>query len=326
MIAAFDIHSEPRFWALIVTAVGTLLLGWIITTIASRRGKLSASVHAELIRRMRTWAVIIPAVSLPILLGPVALAVGITTLGLFLYREFARATGIGKDRALGFPILIGFAVIALAMIRHQHGLLLFSAPLVAGLTMVGGLLNDRPAGYLKRIGCANLGFMICGVWPAHLGFLAHWTSPALLLWLVLAVELNDVFAYLSGKLLGRRALCPNTSPGKTRGGLIGSMVLTTTFVTITGLLLFGDEAVGEFGILVLLGLVLSLTGTAGDLILSSIKRDLHLKDLAESLPGHGGLLDRCDSLVFAAPVLALSLALIERLIRFQPEHLHALLP
>ncbi|MCH7224867.1 phosphatidate cytidylyltransferase [Haloferula sp. A504] len=326
MNPVFDIHSDPRFWSLVVTAATALLLGWVITMIASRLGKLSAPVHAELIRRMRTWAVIIPTVSLPILLGPVALAVGIILLGLLLFGEFARATGIQADRSLGFALLVGFGVIAAAMIRQQYALLLFSAPLFAALTMAGGLWKDRPAGYLRRIGCANLGFMICGVWPAHLGFLAQWTSPALLLWMILAVELNDVFAYLSGKLLGRRALCPNTSPGKTRGGLIGSLVLTTAFVTLTGILFFGGEPVGEVRLLVPLGLVLALTGTAGDLILSSIKRDLDLKDLAESLPGHGGLLDRCDSLVFAAPVLALSLALIERLTRFQPEHLHALLP
>lgn len=317
---------DPRTIALIVTAVGALLLGWIITLIAWRCGRLSASVHDELIRRMRTWAVIIPAASLPILLGPVALAAGITVLGLFLFREFARATGIRMDRALGFPVLVGFAVVAAAMIRQQYSLLLFSAPLFATLTMAGGLLKDRPAGYLKRIGCANLGFMICAVWPAHLGFLAQWTSPALLLWMVLAVELNDVFAYLSGKLFGRRALCPNTSPGKTRGGLIGSLVVTTVFITLSGLLLFRDDLVGDVRFLVPLGLVLSLTGTVGDLILSSIKRDLHLKDLAELLPGHGGLLDRCDSLVFAAPVLALCLVSMERLSRFQSEVLHALLP
>lgn len=317
---------DPRSLALIVTAVAALLLGWIITVIAWHRGKLNTHVHTELIRRLRTWAVIIPTASLPILLGPVAIAAGIAVLGWFLYREFARATGIQCDRLLGVAILAGFGVAAVAMIRQDYALLLFSAPLVAVLSMAGGLLKDRPAGYLRRIGCANLGFMICGVWPAHLGFLAHWAGPSLLLWIVLAVELNDVFAYLSGKLLGRRALCPNTSPGKTRGGLIGSMILTTAFVTGTGLLLFRGEALGSLRFLVPLGLVLSLTGTAGDLILSSIKRDLRLKDLAESLPGHGGLLDRCDSLVFAAPVLALSLALIERLSRFQPEALHALLP
>lgn len=320
------IALDPRSLVLIATAVTALLLGRIITQIAWRRGKLSASAHTELGRRMRTWAVIIPAASLPILLGPVAIAMGITLLGLFLFREFARATGIRLDRALGIPVLVGFAVVAAAMIRDEYELLLFSAPLFAALTMAGGLLKDRPAGYLKRIGCANLGFMICGVWPAHLGFLAQWTSPALLLWMVLAVELNDVFAYLSGKLVGRRALCPNTSPGKTRGGLIGSLVLTTIFVTASGLFLFRDEIVGEVGVLVPLGMILSLTGTVGDLILSSIKRDLDLKDLAELLPGHGGLLDRCDSLVFAAPVLALFLASIEPLTRFQPEIIHAFLP
>ena len=213
-------------------------------------------------------------------------------------------------------VMIGLLVVALAILKHDHRLLLLSAPLVAVLTTAASLLKDQPKGYLKRVSLTNLGFMLCGLWLGHLGFLGRGQGNAtILLWFILCTELNDVFAFVAGKTFGRTSLCPHTSPGKTRGGFIGSILLTTTFVSLSGHFLFQGQALGNVLLLVPLGALISISGTIGDLILSSIKRDLHLKDLANSLPGHGGMLDRCDSLIFAAPVIALTLGFLEF---FQP--------
>ena len=124
--------------------------------------------------------------------------------------------------------------------------------------------------------------------------------PMLLLLLV-SVELNDVFAYLSGKTLGRRKLAPNTSPNKTIGGAVGAMLLTTGLVMLLGRPVFAATEMSSWGVLAGLGLVLSVAGQLGDLMLSSIKRDIGVKDMGVTLPGHGGLLDRFDSLLLAAP-------------------------
>ncbi|MFT6242907.1 MAG: phosphatidate cytidylyltransferase [Akkermansiaceae bacterium] len=97
--------------------------------------------------------------------------------------------------------------------------------------------------------------------------------------------------------------------------MLGESCAATTFVSLSGHFLFQGQALGNVLLLVPLGALISISGTIGDLILSSIKRDLHLKDLANSLPGHGGMLDRCDSLIFAAPVIALTLGFLEF---FQP--------
>ena len=123
-----------------------------------------------------------------------------------------------------------------------------------------------------------------------------------MLFVLAAVELNDVGAFLTGRLLGRRKLCPQTSPNKTIAGAIGAAGVTTVFITLFGRVVFADTALDHVGRLAVLGLLISIVGQFGDLMLSSIKRDLGLKDMAVLIPGHGGLLDRFDSLILVAPV------------------------
>jgi phosphatidate cytidylyltransferase len=284
----------------------------MLSTLLHRLGVTREKMHRELILRLRTWAVIIPATVIPILIGPAGIACAVVILGFVCFREFTRACGLAGDRWQTAAILTGLVLIGVAILRHDYPLLLLSAPVVAVLTAAAAVLQDRPEGYLKRVAIANLGFMLCGLWAGHLGFLGDAASNAtLVLWFILSIELNDVFAFVSGKTFGRTQLCPHTSPGKTRGGLVGSVLLTTLFVTLSGRFLFAGEAIGNPALLVPIGALISLSGTLGDLILSSIKRDLHLKDLSDTLPGHGGLLDRCDSLLFATPVVALALTLLD---------------
>jgi phosphatidate cytidylyltransferase len=121
---------------------------------------------------------------------------------------------------------------------------------------------------------------------SHVGFLANSTHAyGYLLFLLLAVESNDVAAFTSGKLLGRRKLREVISPNKTWGGAIGALAFS---MALPWLLWFSFP---HFGWLQL-----------GDLTLSVIKRDLGVKDMGSLIPGHGGLLDRVDSLIFTAPL------------------------
>jgi phosphatidate cytidylyltransferase len=125
----------------------------------------------------------------------------------------------------------------------------------------------------------------------------------MLLWLILCIELNDVFAYVVGKTLGRARLAPNTSPNKTVAGALGALLLTTALAAGLGAIVFAGTAIHTPLKLITLGAILSFTGQLGDLTLSSIKRDLGIKDWAATFPGHGGLLDRFNSLLFAAPAV-----------------------
>ena len=132
--------------------------------------------------------------------------------------------------------------------------------------------EDRPTGYLHRTAGSVLGFLLFGYCPAHLGLLAnHRDYRPILLLLFLGVEMNDVFAYAVGKLIGGRKFILRTSPGKTIAGSIGALILTTILVASVGHVVFEGTPVDHVGWLVFLGMGISVLGQFGDLILSSIK-------------------------------------------------------
>jgi phosphatidate cytidylyltransferase len=115
------------------------------------------------------------------------------------------------------------------------------------------------------------------------------------------VALNDVAAFTWGKLIGGRKLLPATSPNKTVSGALGAFATTTALVAAVGGMIFAGTPLGSPVLLVGLGAIVSFAGQCGDLMLSSIKRDLGIKDMGVTIPGHGGILDRFNSLLLVAP-------------------------
>jgi phosphatidate cytidylyltransferase len=118
---------------------------------------------------------------------------------------------------------------------------------------------------------------------------------------LVAVALNDVFAFVVGKSLGGAKLLPGTSPNKTVSGALGALELTTLLVTVIAEPVFRGSALADLPHRVLLGVLIGIFGQLGDLVLSSIKRDLGIKDSGALIPGHGGVLDRFNSLLLVAP-------------------------
>jgi phosphatidate cytidylyltransferase len=123
---------------------------------------------------------------------------------------------------------------------------------------------------------------------------------------VILIACNDTFAYLTGLAIGKHYMAPKISPKKTWEGFAGSIV----FTTIAGAIAFNHILHAEMWIGALAGLLVVISGTSGDLIESAIKRDLAIKDMGNLLPGHGGVLDRIDSILFAAPALWLALEVV----------------
>lgn len=125
---------------------------------------------------------------------------------------------------------------------------------------------------------------------------------------VILIACNDTFAYLTGLAIGKHYMAPKISPKKTWEGFAGSIV----FTTIAGALAFHYILGANAWIGANAGLLVVFSGTTGDLIESAIKRDLAIKDMGTLLPGHGGVLDRIDSILFAAPALWLALEVVRR--------------
>jgi phosphatidate cytidylyltransferase len=170
---------------------------------------------------------------------------------------------------------------------------------IIGLILLVPVVQNRHHGQLTAISLGVLGFIYFGWMFGHLGFLADtFYSNAYVLYLVFAVEIADVSAYVFGKLFGRHKLRSNISPNKTVEGSIGAMMVSLALPW-----LFRGTLV-EFGPLqlVLTGLIVGVGGQLGDLVISMIKRDVGIKDMGTLIPGHGGILDRVDSLIFATPL------------------------
>lgn len=152
--------------------------------------------------------------------------------------------------------------------------------------------------FLAKI-CSGLCFV--GLTSSHLILLmAETDGMRWLLLLTLITTASDTGAYFTGTYLGRHKLCPAISPGKTVEGFAGGLVSALFVTLLCGPLLFGNINLTELAIL---SLVLSCLGVAGDMTESIFKRSSLVKDSGSILPGHGGILDRVDSILAAAPAL-----------------------
>lgn len=240
----------------------------------------------------------------PILLGAAWVVGFFLLLSLFCFREYAKATGLIASRLEMSAVVIAILVTYFAAVDHWMGLFTTSWPLGICLIAVSGLIRDQPRGYIQRTALAVVGFALFGMSLGHLAFLTNDTLyRPILLWLLVCTELNDVFAYLTGKKFGNAKLLPHTSPNKTRAGSVGAIALTTLLAMCLGHFVFQGTALDHLAHLLALGLLISALGQCGDLVISSIKRDLGVKDMASTIPGHGGLLDRFDSLLLVAPIV-----------------------
>jgi phosphatidate cytidylyltransferase len=213
-------------------------------------------------------------------------------------RELVLAVGKVDAHPPLIPLLAGLvAMETLAWVRGAEALAL--AFLLTGLAIMVWRLADGPEGYLRD---TTTGVLIATYAPFLAGFailLAHPDDGAKrIIAFIAAVVCNDTFGYATGVFIGKHPLAPTVSPKKSIEGFAGSLVGCTIFGVAYFLLAFHDA--WWHG--ALFGLALAVTATVGDLGESMIKRDLGIKDMGDMLPGHGGIMDRLDSLLPSAAV------------------------
>ena len=253
------------------------------------------------------WLVMVPVVLAVLFAGRVATIVSIALLALFAFREFSRASGLSRDRWITAAVSVGIVAVALSSLVEDpllhlpgwYGLFMALPVYVVSLILIVPITRNRAKGQLQSAALAILGFIYLGWMFSHVGFLAN--SPhayGYLLFLLLSVEANDIAAFTSGKMFGRHQLRPEISPNKTWGGALGALAFS---MVLPWLLWFSFPHFGPVQ-LVLAGLIVGVGGQLGDLTISMIKRDIGVKDMGSLIPGHGGLLDRIDSLIFAGPL------------------------
>lgn len=203
------------------------------------------------------------------------------------------------------PLLVGTAGILVSTYRAGAEALMVSFVLTVGGLVIWRVIDGGGSGAVRD---AAAGIFAAAYLPLMAGFVMLMLAAddgqwQVLIFILLAVA-NDLGGYIAGVLFGRHPLSPSVSPKKSWEGLAGSFVLAMV-VGFGGAMLVLDlnPIVG-----LVLGLLSPLTATLGDLAESMIKRDLELKDMGTLLPGHGGVLDRLDSMLLTAPFVYLLLS------------------
>ncbi|MCP5151221.1 MAG: phosphatidate cytidylyltransferase [Ectothiorhodospiraceae bacterium] len=271
------------------------------------------AMDSELRRRVATAAVLVPLVVAGVLWAPsplfATLAAALVLGGAWEWcRMMGWSSGAARVLFLGTTAVllalatrvdptwvllagVGWWLLAIAwVVRFEQG----SAPLAAA----GGVVDT-----LVR---ATVGWVI--LVPAWLGLvLVQHASPALALLLLVVVWGADCGAYFAGRAFGRNRLAPRTSPGKTIEGVAGGVVLAVVIGTLVPGSVGWQHALAPAWVALLV--VVVLVSVLGDLAESMFKRLAGIKDSGTLLPGHGGVLDRIDSLTSAVPCFALGLLL-----------------
>ncbi|EHM02882.1 phosphatidate cytidylyltransferase [Acetobacteraceae bacterium AT-5844] len=296
--------GHPVTTGIVAATGGVLLLAALVIGFMTLTGRGTPAFRRELWLRFGSWLVLLPLMFGPVLLGRVWTIGAVTILALLCLGEFARATGLFREYLTTAVVALGILAVNFAALDHWYGFFVALWPLMTVALLVVTIPLDRPAGYIQRCALAIFAFMLLGVGLGHLGFMAN--DPGyrpLVLMLLAAIALNDVAAFTWGKLIGGRKLLPNTSPNKTISGAVGALCTTTLLVAFLGHLIFAGTAMDHPLLLIFLGMLVSIAGQAGDLMLSSIKRDIGIKDMGAALPGHGGIMDRFNSLLLVAPAV-----------------------
>jgi phosphatidate cytidylyltransferase len=298
---AFD-HSVAS--GIVAGVAVVLAVSAAVIQLLRRAGRLDAQHYREQWARWKSWLWLSLGMLAPILLGRAAVMAGVAILSLLCYGEFARVTGVFREKTISAVVVLGILTVTFASVDNYARLFFASAALTVGLLVIVTIPQDRPRGYLQRTALGVLGFLLFGYSFGYLSMMAnHKEYRPVLLWLLVGVEINDVFAYWTGRMFGGPRLLANTSPGKTVAGGIAALVLTTMLLAGLGHLVFDDTGVNRWDVLFLLGAGISLLGQAGSFLLSSIKRDAGIRETGVMLPGHGGLLDRFESLVLVPPAV-----------------------
>jgi phosphatidate cytidylyltransferase len=294
--------AHPVTRGILAAVIGVLLIATMAIAAMSVTRRGSPMLRKELWLRLASWLVLLPLMLGPIVAGRVWTIGAVTLLGLVCLREFDRATGLFREPVITATVAIGILAVNFAALDNWYGFFVALWPLSASVIAVVSIPLDRPTGYIQRVGLGVLAFMLFGAGLAHLGYMANDANyrPIVLL-LICAVALNDVLAFTFGKLIGGPKMLPVTSPGKTISGALGALCGTSLLVAGVTHWIYAGTLLDRPHWLILLGLIVSAAGQLGDLTLSSIKRDLGIKDMGVTIPGHGGVLDRFNSLLLVAP-------------------------
>jgi phosphatidate cytidylyltransferase len=300
---------REKFYWLVGCMICILVTASVIGRILRRRATSESAIAVidNLNGRVNAWWVMVTVFSLVFLIGTNATLVMFALISFFALREFITLTPTreGDHRALSLAFFVLIPVQYLIIAIHWYALFAIFIPVYAFLLLPAlSVLADDAENFLERTAKIQWGIMITIYCISHAPALLlldipgyEGQDPLLLFYLVLVVQLSDVLQYVFGKLFGKTKIAPVISPSKTVEGLVGGIASATLIGAamwwITPFTPLQSAA---------MAFVIVTMGFLGGLSLSAVKRSLGTKDWGTMIKGHGGMMDRMDSVSFAAPI------------------------
>jgi phosphatidate cytidylyltransferase len=295
---------------LMVGGIAVLLVvsSLVVAALKARqpKGKINP-VIANLDARVRAWWVMVAIFSVALFTGGLGSVILFALTSFFAMREFVTLapTKAADHRGLFWAFFVVLPVQYYLVATHWYGFFAVFIPVYAFLFIpIRCAIAGDAERFLERTAKVQWALMVCVYFVSHVPALLMLNIPGyeggnarLLLFFVLVVQISDVLQYVWGKLFGRRKIAPVLSPSKTWEGFIGGVLSASAI----GGALWWATPFSPWQAAVL-SLVITLMGFFGGLVMSAIKRDRGVKDYGALIEGHGGVMDRIDSICFAAPV------------------------
>jgi phosphatidate cytidylyltransferase len=293
------------FEGVAVVLAAAWLVGWWLERRFAATGP--SAVIENLNARIRTWCAMVILIALAFLAGKAGVILLFAFASFNALREYLSL--IRTRRGDHWALLASFFVVLPLQYYliwiDWYGLYSIFIPVYAFLLLpIVSVLRGDTERFMERVAETQWGLMIAVFCLSHVPALMTLRIPGyeggnllLIAFLILVVQASDVLQYVWGKLLGRRKVAPRLSPSKTWEGLIGGVVSATALgAALWWVTPFTPLQAALFA------LIINIMGFFGGLVMSAIKRDHGVKDWGHMIAGHGGMLDRLDSVIFAAPV------------------------
>ncbi|SFH51237.1 phosphatidate cytidylyltransferase [Modicisalibacter xianhensis] len=301
-----DFGVPAAVLAALAGILGLLVVASLATAVL--RHRLNEAAHRELRQRVQSWWVMVTIFAIAIVLSRNVSLAFFAFVSFLAFKEYLSLIPTRRvDRQV---IFWAYLLIPLQYVTIGHawyGMFVILVPVYGFLLLpMRMVLLGETRDFLRAAGTLHWGLMATVFSLSHVAYLlvlpeavnAGIGGAGLVLFLVFLTQFNDVAQYVWGKACGRHKALPTVSPGKTVEGLVGGVLTTTVLGGLLGEWLTPLSLMESF----LAGLLIGVAGFIGDVTVSALKRDLGVKDSGSLLPGHGGILDRVDSLVYTAPL------------------------
>ena len=304
-----NLLGDPAFRAVVLGLLAVLVVASVAGFAFAQRvtGESGRDTVANVNARIRSWWLMCAVFTAALLLGTMGVILLFALISFLTLREFITITPTRRaDHRTLVWVFFVFTPLQYYLVAIQwYGLFSILIPVYAFLfiPLLNALAGDYQQ-FLDRTAKVQWGLMLCVYCVSHMPALLtlripgfEEQGPKLLLYLALVAQSSDVLQYLWGKAIGRHRIAPTISPNKTWEGFLGGILCATLLGTALWWLTPFQPWQAA-----LMAAAITLTGFAGGLTLSAIKRDRGIKDYGALIEGHGGVLDRIDSLCFSAPL------------------------